>query len=286
MKKKTRLQKSTTALLIAAVLLILSGTVGAARAALNIQSEFYRAQFYLNHLQVHLLENGEDVCSRAGHQNNLDGSAKTTGELATKLGYEHKDGKGERLGSVEPGKVYQEEIAARNSTDIDEFVRMTIRKYWVATDENGNVVTETVNGVTQPVKITQLNPAQIHLMYGGKDGYNTSAWMENEAERTDESSTYYYKSVLNAGKDTELLFDKLMIDSRTAELGRIIESEKDGVKTFTYEYKYDGCAFYIEADVQAIQTHNINDAIRSQWGVDKLTGTYDDATHSGSLKFN
>ena len=50
-------------------------------------------------------------------------------------------------------------------------------------------------------------------------------------------------------------------------------------------YKYDGYAFFIEADVQAIQPHNIQDAIHSQWGVYNVTATYnnDGGTESGSL---
>ena len=36
-------------------------------------------------------------------------------------------------------------------------------------------------------------------------------------------------------------------------------------------YDYNGYAFYIEADVQAIQTHNINDAISSLWGVSNVS---------------
>ena len=41
----------------------------------------------------------------------------------------------------------------------------------------------------------------------------------------------------------------------------------DGNK-YAYEYKYDGYRFVVEAEVQAIQTHNAVDAIKSAWGVD------------------
>lgn len=273
MKKMKKMSKRTTALIAAAMLLLTCGTVTGTRAALNIQSEYYRAQFYLNHLQVHLVENGEDVC---GEVNTLDGGTKVTGRLASALGYRDDD----NLGSVEPGKTYREEIAARNGQkDTDEFVRLTVRKFWAATDENGKVLRSGKN----IVKSDLLNPAQIHLMYGGKDGYNESAWTENVKERTEESRTYYYKSVLPAGADSDLLFDKVMIDRNIVQLARTIEGEENGKKTFTYEYKYDGCVFYIEADVQSIQTHNINDAIKSQWGVDNVTGQYDVETGHGSL---
>ena len=61
MKKLRKMSKRTTALIVAAVLLLVGGGVTGTRAALNIQSEYYRAQFYLNHLQVHLIENGKDA---------------------------------------------------------------------------------------------------------------------------------------------------------------------------------------------------------------------------------
>ncbi|MBR6732073.1 MAG: hypothetical protein IKL91_05095, partial [Bacteroidales bacterium] len=61
------------------------------------------------------------------------------------------------------------------------------------------------------------------------------------------------------------------------------EVTKDGNRTiYTYVYKYDGCAFYIEADVQAIQAHNAQDAIESQWCPD-ISATYDVNSDSGSL---
>ena len=286
MKKKVRFSKRTTALFVAAVLLFAGGGVAGTRAALNIQSELYRAHFYLNHLQVHLVENGKDVCTRSGHINNLDGNNKTRGPLATSLEYSY-DAKTdtETLGSVEPGKLYQEEIAAHNGSDIDEFVRLTVRKYWVKTDEDGNVV---MNG-KDPEKADNMSPDWIHLSYKGSEDGNAGAWQENKAEATDESRTFYYRNDLDPDTTSALLFDKIMIDKEVAKLGKV-EEHKDGNKTiYTYIYKYDGCAFFIEADVQAIQTHNAEEAIKSQWGVDATVDYNDPAGEgngSGSLSVN
>ena len=125
MEKKTgkKFTKKAIVGLIAAIVLMAAGAIGtfAAANAPSIQSEEYKAEFYLDHLQVHLLENGEDVC---GGQNTLDGSSKIDGEFVQYLGY--KDGV---LGSVEPGMLYKEELAARNGQDIPIYVRMTVRKY-------------------------------------------------------------------------------------------------------------------------------------------------------------
>jgi len=284
MKKTNRMSVRTAVLLVAALLLLSMGTYTGVRALPNITSDLYRAHFYLNHLQVHLLENGEDVCSG---ENTLDGATKVTGRLATELGYKSDS----ELGSVEPGKIYKEEIAAENGQDISQFVRMTIRKYWVETDEDGNVVTTTdASGKTVPKKTTALSPSLIHLMNDGKEACDP-AWQEVTQERTTESRTYIYTKLLpgrsgNNRSVTEPVFRQLQIDKSVARVEDEPEVTKDGNKTiYTYIYKYDGYAFFIEADVQAIQTHNAQDAIESQWGP-YYTATYnlnDDGTESGSL---
>ena len=49
-------------------------------------------------------------------------------------------------------------------------------------------------------------------------------------------------------------------------------TEKKGNKTvYTYEYEYDGYSIAIEADCQSLQIHNVNDAIKSVWGVDNVS---------------
>ena len=272
MKKRSKMSKRTMALLVAAGLLLAGGSVTGTRAALNIQSDLYRAHFYLNHLQVHLMENGHDVC---GGENNLDGASKITGRLATALKYESLDDPG----TVEPGMVYEERIAAKNGNNVDEFVRLTIRKYWVKTDEDGKILLE--NG--EPVKASNMDPSWIHLSYNGNEDGNTGAWTENKQEATDESRTFYYASDLDPEAVSVELFNQIMIDSKIAEIGRVDEQTEGNKTVYTYIYKYDGCAFFIEADVQAIQTHNVNDAIKSQWGVDNVTASYNDETGSGTL---
>ena len=267
---KRKLSNRSLALLAAAALLLGGSGIMAARAQLTYFSQDYDAKLYVNHMQVHLIENGEDVC---GGRNTLDGETKVTGELAKHLGYSGSDEGA--LGKAEPGMVYREEIAARNGQDVDEYVRMTVRKYWVMTDEDGKVVRDDEGN---PVKDTSLSPDLIRLTYGrdkagvkASELYNTEAWQINEEESTAESTTYYLTSALGGSKDSDMLFDRLMIDGSIAEKGTMHESEKDGYKEFTYEYTYDGRAFFIEADVQAIQTHNAEDAIHSQWGVYNVT---------------
>ena len=248
MKKISR----KTALIILAVVLTVAGAIGsfAAGSGMDFESDSYEASFFMNHLQVHLLENGRDVC---GGENTLDGESKVTGELVGYLGYENED----KLGSFEPGKMYKEEIAAGNGQDIPVYVRMTIRKYWLDPETKE--------------KITTLSPDLIRLSYDGKE-YNSSAWVINEHESTAEASTYYCRSVVPAGKSSATLFNRLVIDSKIADDYEVTtdENKETGVTTYTYVYRYDGSAFMIKADVQAVQTHNANDAMESQWGVSNV----------------
>ena len=118
MKKLSR----KTLLITLAVILVAAGAIGsfAAGSGMDFESDSYQASFFMNHLQVHLLENGRDVC---GGENTLDGETKITGELVGYLGYESED----KLGSFEPGMMYREEIAAGNGQDIPLYVRMTIK---------------------------------------------------------------------------------------------------------------------------------------------------------------
>lgn len=267
MKRFKEFSKRTTALLIAAALLVAGGAVTGARAAFMAQSDLYRAQFYVNHLQVFLLENGEYACDLDGDNkpdNSLDGT-KVSGKLATKLGYNKAADGTETLGKVDPGRAYDEVIQARNGKDVEQYVRLTVRKYWMKADGT---------------KATDLSPTLIKLTYHGEE-YNKSDWVMGDSST--ESATYYYKTPLGGNQDTSPLFDKLTIDKSVApdmhmpteeELKSAayadyvtVEETTEGKKIYTYSYKYDGYTFYIEADVQALQTHNAQDAIHSAWGV-------------------
>ncbi len=285
--RNTTLSRRTLALLAATALLFAGGGFAGTRAALTYFSEDYTAAFELDHLHVHLIENGKDVCHDKNsmttvhsHDNGDAKDPKYRGNLLEEsLGYSNPEGDDSHYstkaayklgtpGEAEPGRTYKEEISARNgSKDIDQYVRLTIRKYWV-----NNA------GTAEASKNTALSPDLIRLSYNGED-FNSSAWAVNKDEHSDESDTYYLKTKLGAGKDSALLFNELTIDESIAEEGNMDVNESvknvDGreVTVYTYTYDYNGCTFYIEADVQAIQTHNVNDAITSLWGVDNVSAS-------------
>ena len=284
--KNTKLSKRTLALMAATALLFTGGSFTGTRAALTYFSNDYTAEFKLDHLHVHLIENGQDVCHgendiytvHRGDSNdgsmaeNATKNEKNKGNLVEYLGYTNDTHKGDTAayklgtpGKVEPGRTYKEEISAQNGSNIDQYVRLTVRKYWV---KDGK-------------KDTTLNPELIKLTYNG-DAYNSSDWELNPKENTEETQTYYLKKKL-PGKSKEnkgytpLLFNELTIDKSVADVectettSKVEKPNGEKVTVITYTYDYDGYTFFIEADVQAIQTHNVNDAIGALWGVSNVS---------------
>ena len=102
---------------------------------------------------------------------------------------------------------------------------------------------------------------------------NDNGWVIDQAASTEERTVLYYSKVLPVGETTPAVTDILKIDPAVAtKVIETVETEvtADGkeLKTITYVYEYDGYDFYIEAEVDAVQTHNAVDAIKSAWGVD------------------
>ena len=230
--KKRRIPKASLVLMIMAFVILAVGGAIAAFAQPEIISEDYKSEFELDHIDVQLAENG------------VISSEIKSGELLS-----YMDGK------VDPGRVYKEEIACKNVTDVDEYVRLIVKAYWL--DPEGE-------------KTSQLDPDLIQLTFDGED-YNRSAWQLNPEETTRERKVFYYNTALAAGEMSEPVINKLVLS------GEVIKdisytTEKKGDKTiYTYEYKYDGYRIAVEADVQSLQTHNVNQAIESVWGVSNVT---------------
>lgn len=241
--RNVNLSKKTLALAAAAILLFASGGVFGTRAQLTTYSEDYTAQFELDHLQIHLLENGEDVC---GGQNTLEN--KVSSNLLEHMGWD-----GATPGSVEPGRVYEEVITALNGRDVPQYVRLSIRKYWRGPDGK---------------KDSTLDPELIQLTYG-KEPYNDDAWQLNDQETTTESKTYYYSETLAGNAESEPLVTQLRVDDSIVSSKNITTEQKGNI--ITYSYLYNGYIACVEADVQSIQTHNVNDAIASLWGVENVS---------------
>lgn len=234
-KKKKSFPKKPALVLTAAALLLVGSTVGSTRAALTYYSENYSAQMNMQSIGVSLLEN-DKVVSNRDYVSNNEWKGTSEGTLLTNL-----------LGKDEtftPGKKYNEAISVKNSGTIDTFVRVIITKSWQ--DEEGN-------------KNTTLSPDLIELNFLTDNG-----WQIAKDQSTTERTVLYYTKAVAAGDSTPALSDTIRIKPSIA---KDVTKHVDG-NTITYTYKYNGYTFHIDAEVDAVQTHNAKDAIKSAWGVD------------------
>lgn len=240
--------KATIGMFALAAVLLGFGGIGVARAVPTITSTLYGAEMSMEHIGVTLVEacNGheaKDVSNRdyiataVGPQGNFHGVLLSTFE-------EYRE-------KIVPGKKYPEVLSVRNTGSIPEFVRVTVRKYWK--DAEGN---EIHSPVLNPKKI-DLNFVEGEWIIDHKDGATT-----------DERTVLYRSAVLAPGESSGPFTDFLTIDQSLAEVVQKTEKTEDqnGIITITTEYKYNNYSFFIEASVDAVQTHNAVAAINSAWG--------------------
>ena len=223
LKKFVSSPRVTLVLFVLAAALLLFSGIGGARAALTYYVDNpFTAQISVDSIGVTLMENGEAVAA--------DGSVGVL--LGNMLAGDE---------TIKPGKAYDEVLSVYNSGAIDQFVRVSIYKYWQ--DADG--------------KACDLSPALIGL------GLTGSGWVVDESASTPERTVLYYTSVLPAGGVSAPLSDKLTISDMLVTKVTATENA-DGVYTIAYDY--DGVSFHIEATVDAVQSHNAEDAILSAWG--------------------
>ena len=99
----------------------------------------------------------------------------------------------------------------------------------------------------------------------------------DESASTTERTILYYTRIVSAGESTTPFTDILTIDQSVADKVTVEETTDDeGNKVIKHIYEYEGYQFHIDAEVNAVQTHNAQDAIKSAWGVDVIVA--DDGT--------
>lgn len=240
MKRNKRLFTKKTALLLTASALLLIGSgVGSTRAALTYYSENYSAKIETSKIGVTLMERsaGNDEAVAISSSNYTDKEAepsRTEGQLLQNMLGENE--------KFTPGKKYTEELSVKNSGSIDTFVRVIIKKSW----KNGEG------------KNTSLNPAWIELNL--TDG---SGWQLDSSASTSERMVLYYTKALASGAQTPALSDTIRIHEDIAKkVNKVVDGDK-----IKYVYDYDGYTFTLDAEVDAVQTHNAQEAIKSAWGV-------------------
>jgi len=113
----------TAVLFAAAVAMLLGSSIGGTRAALTYYSETYTSRIQMYDIGVSLMENDKEVSWR-DYSSAGDGTwNEHTGELLENMLPE-----GEELTL---GKKYQEELKVRNTGTINQYVRVSIYKYWL-----------------------------------------------------------------------------------------------------------------------------------------------------------
>lgn len=223
-------------LLLAVLLLILSAVTGI-YAMLTHYSEIYTAQIETGSLNVGLLENGNLVAGR-GNSN----KQQKTADMGQSLMADFPSRSG---GMIQLGRAYPESLSVQNSGTINAYVRVRITRYWISPEGE---------------KAATLSPEliQIHFL--------TDHWLLDASASTPEQTVLYYPEILLPGETTPDFTDTVTLSREIAALVRE-ERDTDGKTTVIRTiYAYDGMQFCVEAEVDALQTHNAAEAIKSVWG--------------------
>lgn len=239
MKKNSFFSKKPILLLAASAVLLAGSTIGSTRAALTYYSENYSAEVTVSSIGVSLTENGQVVARRDyNHKNDQWNETRKPLFESTFTGEK-----------MIPGKNYQEVLGVTNSGSIDTYVRVILYKSWM--DPQGN-------------KDTTLSPKLIDLNILEGNG-----WVIDPNASTDERTIVYYTGILSPGASTPDLTDTLKINNSVGgKVSETVTTDENGNKIITTSYEYDGYKFNLEAEVDAVQTHNAEDAIKSAWGVE------------------
>ena len=224
--KRRKLLSNTAylAMLALATVLILVGTIGGVQAALRIQSKALGASFEMVDLKTALVEN--EVTAEGADA--LLGDSFVTANAGNGL---------TSRADVKIGRQYDEVLKAENSGNVDQYVRVTVRRYW--TDQDG--------------KDVELDPDLIELHFVEGNG-----WTIDQAASTPERTVLYYASVLTPGERTSEFVDKITINSQV--LVKAHKLAKEG------KLDYENVTFHVAAEVDAVQTHNGSEAMTSSWG--------------------
>lgn len=247
-------------------------TVSPARAKLEFFSPDYEAEIQQTHIGVVLTEKtGDEATFRT-----VSGDDQLIQQVDKLLGADADEG-------IQFDKVYPEALSVKNaSDDMDEYVRLTVRKYWAkkpvaelaataeaasapAADTAGAAVDDAATEPSDDMKkaqelsqkaqkTTDLNSAYIALAFDGK---NEGDWVFSAAESTDERLVFYYKHVLKAGEEA----------ATPAVTGiQVLSALRDDPKAAAGAYA--DCYLGLAAQVDSVQVNNAVDAAKSAWGID------------------
>lgn len=232
--------KVNITLFIVAAILLLVSVVGGTQAALTYYSDTYLARLNTSQIGVTLLENGNEVAWRDYAGDDRWNTASTPED--TRL-LQSVVPAGEQL---QIGRSYSEEIQALNSGQITQYVRVKLYKYWE--DGDGQ-------------KVYTVTPDLIKI-----DLAQNSGWEVDEDDTTDERIVAYYTLPLASGEMTPSLTRSFSIDPSVTRIATEEKTTEGNTTTYVAKYDYKGLRFCVEAEVDAIQEHNIERGALSAWG--------------------
>lgn len=144
------------------------------------------------------------------------------------------------------GKKYPYEVCAKNSGDMNEFVRVIITKN-ITCDDN-----------------KKISPSLFILEFD--DGTN---WLTDEKTVTENGVTMYCKKMITPGEETANFIKSYMLDNKA--WGLINEetvTEENGYKTMNINYQLDNASISLNITIEAVQASNGADVIENIWGIE------------------
>ena len=230
MKKTNKRSSLVTGLLFAlAIVLLGASTVGSTRAALQFESNIIVSEFAMREIGIDITDGSKTIP-------HFNGTIRAAAKKEDKSGVVEYMLKGEKL---LPGKLYKRDVYITNTGNIDEYMRVSVHKFWV--DEKGNP--------------SNMDPELIKLTYA-------SGWGRDTANCTDECDVFIYTPGAPIPQSSVLFMTSMQVDDSI--LTMVKQETVDGETTTTY--LYDGAQVCLEIEADGVQTHNAADAIKSAWG--------------------
>ncbi len=235
MKKILRSPAVTGFLFLMALILLVFGSIGGTRAALNRESAVYESQMNTTSMAIAIRQGSETI-----EPNKL--MKISSGDMVSLAGDK----------SFKIGKNYSLPLSVYNSGSVDESVRVTIYKYWV-TPSGSTETTGWFDG--SGTKDQNLDPDLIVIR-------PASGWTEDTDPntKTKERSVYYYSGTVAPGGSVQFL-ESVALNGQVAKEIKEVNGK--------YVYTYDGLGFVLEIQADAVQTHNGSAAKISSWGQNK-----------------
>ncbi|WP_028242522.1 hypothetical protein [Pseudobutyrivibrio ruminis] len=242
-----KIVKNPLFVLAAGCLVVLGSSIGATRAAFVYKSAAEEVDFHTSNVKVALLEGTKES----------DVKDVSDEAVLSFPGIPEED--------VKIGQEYPEVVSVKNtSNQYKEYIRVTVKKFWVKTDEDG-----------QLEKDTSLDPSLIKLDIDKTNG----KWFEDTTAETAEEEVYYLPSPVECQEVVPLIKGVTISNKVVTAVETKNATDNDGNAisgTIEDTYIYDGGSFYVDVKVDAVQSHNGAKAMCGAWGVDAKCDAEDD----------